>query len=117
MEQVFLLPEPTALAFSLRATRLAPAHAALFIPRAECTASFSAFAFAQMMFGDPFLLIAASQCCGCGGSYRSRDLCFLLLFGLRGERKVGDVTKATQNSENYRICTQAKYTASASRRY
>ena len=45
--QVFLLPESTiALSFSLCAARLAPAQAALFVPRADYSARFSAFAFA-----------------------------------------------------------------------
>ena len=110
---LFLLPEPTALSLSLRATCLAPAQTALLVPRADCSARFPAFAFAQMMFRDPLLLVTAGQSCSRSG-HRSRDLYFFLLLGLRSEGEVCHVTKTTQNGENYRICAQAKYTASVS---
>lgn len=68
-----------------------------------------------MVLRDPLLLVPAGQSCS-WSNYRSRDLCFLLLLGLRSEGEVCCVTKTTQNGENYRIGAQAKCTVSVSRK-
>lgn len=106
-----LLLDPIATSFSFCATRFSPAYTTLLIPRADCAAPFSSLALAQVMLWNPFLLVSTSP--GCDDScFRFRDRRCLLLLGLGDEGEICDITEATQNCKNHRVCTQAEKIAS-----